>query len=320
MLTLYLLQTGIPLVLIAWLALAPPRSVAGLFAHSLLSLTVIVAISYVGIWTFPPWWTPYVLAMLLVSTVGWKVVHQPDRSRWPQSRGSWLILVGQVVVTLYAANETRLAQGATATPDQPVIALLSPFGPGTYLIANGGRTPAVNAHAVMLDQSITARRAFWGTAFGVDIVKLNRWGFRADGILPESASRYEIFGEHVVAPCEGTVIIAVDGLPDMFVPQLDREHLAGNHILLRCGDADILLGHFRQGSLRVSVGQWLDIGDMIAQVGNSGNTSEPHLHIHAQMRGTTATPFSGAPLPIQISGRYLVRNDRFVVPAIRGQP
>lgn len=66
---------------------------------------------------------------------------------------------------------------------------------------------------------------------------------------------------------------AVDGLPDMQVPQVDDDNLPGNHVILRCAGADILLGHFRKGSLVVRVGQKLVVGGPIAQVGNSGNTS-----------------------------------------------
>ncbi len=38
----------------------------------------------------------------------------------------------------------------------------------------------------------------------------------------------------MLAPCAGQVVIAVDGLPDMRVPEIDSEHLAGNHVMLRC--------------------------------------------------------------------------------------
>jgi murein DD-endopeptidase MepM/ murein hydrolase activator NlpD len=81
-----------------------------------------------------------------------------------------------------------------------------------------------------------------------------------------------------------------------------------------------LLGHFQKGSVRVFVGQRLNIGEFIAQVGNSGNTSEPHLHINAMLPATAMAPFSGAPIPILINGQYLVRNDRFVVRESRVRP
>ena len=91
-------------------------------------------------------------------------------------------------------------------------------------------------------------------------------------------------------------------------------------MILRCADADILLGHFRKGSVRVRVGQSLATGDSIAQVGNSGNTSEPHLHINAQLPGTATAPFAGAPIPIRIERQYLVRNNRFAVSSSPRQP
>ena len=56
------------------------------------------------------------------------------------------------------------------------------------------------------------------------------------------------------------------------------------------------------------------VGDWVGAVGNSGNTDEPHLHIHAQQPATTREPMSGNPLPVSFSGRVLVRNDRVSVP------
>ena len=90
--------------------------------------------------------------------------------------------------------------------------------------------------------------------------------------------------------------------------------MAGNHVLLRCQQADVLLGHFKTGSLKVAVGDLVTVGVGIAEVGNSGNTGEPHLHIHAQQAGTVSEPFSGNPLPIHLEGRFLVRSDCISIP------
>ena len=207
-----------------------------------------------------------------------------------------------------------------AAPPGPVIDLASPLEPGTYLVANGGAALSLNAHYEVLDESVPAHRRWRGEAYGVDLVAIDRWGLRANGIVPAEPSRYVIFGRRVLAPCAGEVVAAVDGLPDMIVPQADAVNLGGNHVFLRCGANNIVLGHFRKGSLRVHAGQKLETGDPIAEVGNSGNTSEPHLHIHAQMPGTVEQPFSGAPIPIRIDGRFLVRNERFVVQKSGAQP
>ncbi len=95
----------------------------------------------------------------------------------------------------------------------------------------------------------------------------------------------------------------------MTVPLVDEGYPAGNHVLLRCDRIDILLGHFRQGSVRVMTGDSVTVGQQIGEVGNSVETGEPHLHIHAQLPGSPEQPFSGAPVPIRFQGRFLVRND-----------
>jgi hypothetical protein len=48
-------------------------------------------------------------------------------------------------------------------------------------------------------------------------------------------------------------------------------------------------------------------------MGNSDSSSEPHLHIHAQLPGTFIAPYSGAPIPMRVNSQYLVLGDRFVV-------
>jgi len=112
----------------------------------------------------------------------------------------------------------------------------------------------------------------------------------------------------------GRVVLAVDGLPDMQVPEMDREHMAGNHVLLRCAEADVLLGHLRPGSVQVHPGATVTTGTWLGSVGNSGNTGEPHLHVHAQRPGSVGAPLSGDPLPILFDGRFPVRGDRVESP------
>jgi Peptidase family M23 len=312
MLILYLVQALLPIILIAWLAIFPPRSTVGFWVQAIAICLTLVALSFVGIWTFPPWWAVYTLGTLLMVTVGVVLARQRASPLWPHGIIAWIGLFGFAALGLYAVDEARLAFAATAMPSERSVDLASPLGPGTYLVANGGTAVSVNAHAELLDQSIPAHRLYWGTSHGVDLVALDRWGLRADGVLPADPRRYVIF--------RMPVIEVVDGLPDMQVPQVDRAHLAGNHVILRCANADILLGHFEKDSVQVRVGQRLNTGDLVAHVGNSGNTSEPHLHINAQKPGTPEAPFSGSPIPVRIEGRYLVRNSRLVVQAPATRP
>ncbi len=314
MLTLFLLQAIIPLALIAWIAIAPQRSIVGFSTQALATGVGVVALSYVGIWLFPPWWTPYAFGLLFAAAIVLGLRGHKLATVWPGGFASWILSIAFMALCLFAANETRLALSATQVPAGPSIDLSWPLGPGRYLVANGGAALSLNAHADALDQTIPAHRPYHGTAYGVDLVAIDSFGLRADGLMRQDPRRYRIFGAPVLAPCAGDVMVAVDGLPDMQVPKLDEKHLAGNHVILRCGGSDIVLGHFRQGSVRVALNERVAVGALVAEVGNSGATNEPHLHIHAQTPGTPEAPFSGAPLPMRIDGRFRVRNDRVEIP------
>lgn len=164
-----------------------------------------------------------------------------------------------------------------------------PLTRGSYLVEHGGSQSAANVHAQDAKQR-----------YAVDLVKLNGAGMRARGIYPEDASRYAIFGETVVSPCEGTVLAVVDGHPDAARLSLDEKNPLGNHVVLRCGDVDVTLAQLLRGSITVRAGARVARGAPVARVGNSGTSSEPHLHVHAE-RG-------GRAVAARFEGQWLVRN------------
>jgi murein DD-endopeptidase MepM/ murein hydrolase activator NlpD len=200
-------------------------------------------------------------------------------------------------------------------PPANAVELAFPLRGGPYLILNGGRNELINAHLATLQGE--RFRPWRGQSYGVDIVKLDGRGFRARGILPADPSRYAIFGEPLYSPCSGAVLAAVDGVPDMPPPRTDRRNMAGNHVTLDCGsNVWVLLGHMQRGSVLVHQGEGIVVGQRLGRVGNTGNTNEPHLHIHAQRPGTRKAPLSGDPLPIRFGDRFPVRNALFsVLPA-----
>jgi hypothetical protein len=309
MMLVFVLQTVLPLILILWLAILPPRNLAGFWMLALASALMTFAAARMGIWVFPPWWVPYLLALLLVATVVWRLISEPQRPLLPSGAFGWLALVILAGIAGTAGLQSGAAMMASRTPEGPSIDLAWPLGPGTYLVAIGGASASINAHAALLDPAQPLHASFGGSGYGVDLIAVNGWGVRTSSFMPADPAGYLIFGTPVLAPCAGRVVLAEGGRPDMAVPQMDEGHPAGNHVLLRCGDHDILLAHFRQGSLRVEAGDDLAIGQQIAEVGNSGESSEPHLHIHAQLPGTPDAPFGGTPVPMRLDGRFPVRGD-----------
>src|SRR3546814_14405937 len=85
----------------------------------------------------------------------------------------------------------------------------------------------------------------------------------------------------ILAPADGTVLEAVDGLPDQAIGTRNTNAAAGNHVMLDLGHGEYaMLAHLRRGSVAVEAGQQAAAGDDPVRCGNSGNTSEPHLHLH----------------------------------------
>ena len=103
---------------------------------------------------------------------------------------------------------------------------------------------------------------------------------RGDG---KRLTDYWAFGRPILAPAPARVIEAVDGLPDNVPGHMDPQHAAGNHVVLDLGHGEYaLIAHLRHGSVAVKVGDRVRTGQLLGRCGNSGNTSEPHVHFHVQ--------------------------------------
>jgi len=304
------LQLIVPGALLAWLAgnrhahRGHRRTVAALCG------AYIVAIAITGLWLVLPWWLPMVYLALLV----WLVAGRGGERAGPpseRSRGHRVITAAVGVLAIALVGVIGVALVARRPPGTPVD-LAFPLQGGIYLVVNGGSRALVNAHVGTLEGERFA--PYRGQSYGVDLVRIDRLGLRARALLPADPARYAIWGDPVLSPCAGRVVTAEDGADDMPPPQVDRAHMAGNHVIVECNGLWIVLGHLRRGSVAVQTGQTVAVGQIVGVVGNSGNTGEPHLHVHAQRPGTAEAPLGGDPVPIRLDGRYLVRNDR-IAPA-----
>ena len=311
----YAVQFAAPLILIAWLVWVPARSGLGFVVQVFGSVAALAVMALQGIWLLPPWWAPFVFVVALGMAAWLGSRHiRPFSSAVPRTLGAWIVMVLFVALGTISTYGAVIAWHSRTTPAVEVVNLAFPLEPGRYLVVNGGSNSSTNAHLETLDAGVPRYRAWGGQSYGVDLVALDGIGLRARGVQPADPRAYGIYGARVLAPCAGQVVIAVDRLPDMQVPEADRDHLAGNHVMLRCAEADVLLGHLQPGSVRVHAGVNVVAGDWLASVGNSGNTGEPHLHVHAQGPGPTEAPLGGDPRPIQFNGRFPVRGDLIKAP------
>jgi hypothetical protein len=241
-------------------------------------------------------WSWFGFAYRLVPRVlllGTAIVTWPGRRH--AAAGSAVTLWPQALLGLVFVWLTLLALRGRRVPPSPV-ALAFPLSGGTFVVGQGGATAVINYHHPHPSQR-----------YALDILGLGAWGTRARGLYPRDPKRYAIWGAEVVSPCDGVVTAAVDGLPDLWPPERDPTHPPGNHVAIRTENVIVYLAHLQEGSVRVREGDRVRAGQPVGLVGNSGNTTEPHLHVHAELA-------SGAGAPMTFGGRFLARNDRVRAP------
>lgn len=103
---------------------------------------------------------------------------------------------------------------------------------------------------------------------------------RGEGIKNED---YFAFGQEVLAPANGTVTDVISGVRDNVPGSMNAYSALGNAVFIQHSEHEVsVLAHLKQDSIRVHVGQKVTAGQVIGLCGNSGNSSESHLHYHLQ--------------------------------------
>ena len=132
---------------------------------------------------------------------------------------------------------------------------------------------------------------------------------------------YGIYNKEVVAPVSGTVIAAYDEEDNIPPNTEDFLSLEGNYVYIQIDETGtfLLLNHLEKNSVVVKAGDRVNEGDIIGRVGNSGTTSEPHLHIHHQRQDPTKTiyPIFAEGLPLyfkDIDGDPMPIKDSIITP------
>lgn len=188
------------------------------------------------------------------------------------------------------------------TAGLPVRAVASPVqGPWGALNSPTTRVPSHGTHG-------------YGQTFAVDLVAEPDDGSRpafGSGRAFRPPQDFPAFGRPVLAPAAGRVVSAHDGARDhlsrstwpavayLMAEGVVREltgTLLGNRVVLDLGDGSYcLLAHLRRGSVSVRAGDVVQPGDQVGECGNSGSSSEPHLHVHLMDHGR---PSLAAGVPI----------------------
>ena len=166
---------------------------------------------------------------------------------------------------------------------EPAVTLRLPAS-GPLLVAGGGPAEFQNYHAATPAQRHALDLLVWE----------NGATYRNDGM---TNGDYLVWGFDILAPADGRVAAVLNDQPDI-VPLVAQgaaaasassgsetasSNPAGNHVVLEVAPGTcIVLAHLQRGSIVVNVGDRVSAGERLGLVGNSGKSSEPHIHMHAQ--------------------------------------
>jgi hypothetical protein len=198
-------------------------------------------------------------------------------------------------------ERTGADSGAVAIVDAPavpvvndVVSIAPPLRGSVWLAVNGPSPSTGHRRAMVVVESaphIAQRFAF-------DYLKINDQGKSYVGDSLKNSS-YLAYGQDALAVGDGVVHVVKDGIPENIpgsraVP-ITLETVGGNHVIIDLGRGHYAFyAHLQPGSIRVKTGDRVKRGQVLGLVGNSGNSTEPHLHFHIS-DGTSPLGAEGIP-------------------------
>jgi hypothetical protein len=201
--------------------------------------------------------------------------------------------LAEAMPPLFPATMTETVAPVTVPTREPVV--ISPPLSGPNWVDGDGCCD-MGAHRMALNP---INGQLWAAErFAIDYLQLQPDGrlFTGDRTKVES---FPYFGADILAVADGPVVAAVDGLPEQVPGKnptgLALDQYAGNHIVQDLGNGSYALyAHIKTGTVKVKPGDRLSAGQVIGSVGNTGNSTAPHLHFHVM---STADPLRSDGLP-----------------------
>ncbi len=208
------------------------------------------------------------------------------------------ILILVTVMTTHSCKKALIGDKGTLEEDiylnyKTQTQLQLPFE-GEWYIFNGGRTHEDGAHHFVS----------WGSGqrYAIDVViKKDGKSYSGDGTKNED---YYCFGKPLKAPAYGVVTGTENTIEDNIPGELNDDAIAtGNYVMIdHLNGEHSLLAHFKKGTILVSVGDTVTAGQQLGETGNSGNSSEAHLHFHLQ---NSSKFLESTGLPAQFKNYYV---------------
>ena len=163
--------------------------------------------------------------------------------------------------------------------DDPIV-IHSPLRGKNWLAANGPSNTSPHRRAMLPVNGLP----HIGQRYAIDWIQLGDDGKTFTGDEHDNKS-YHAWDQEIHAAADGKIVEVKDGIPEnvpnsgKLAVQMTYDTLAGNHIIEQLNeDHYAAYAHLRPGTIKVKVGDTVHAGDVLAHLGNTGNSSEPHLH------------------------------------------
>jgi hypothetical protein len=186
-----------------------------------------------------------------------------------------------------------------------------PLKNGRYIIIDGGdgkKSFLGNYHYYFWKKNDSDN--YKSMRYAVDIIKIDKYGFAHKSIIPSDNRDFNVFDEKVFSPINGEVVYTVTNDEDNN-PFIIPSNNSVNYIIIKNDNYYIFLMHFKKDSIAVKVGQMVLAGDYLGDVGNSGYSPWPHLHIHAALC-INNDYWYGEGVPVLFDNQNPVKNRLFV--------
>lgn len=270
---------------------ASRKPLRGAVLTAALSVSMALFIYLYGTWVFLSIYAKYVFGILYLA---FALLFLWRREITAKKGG---IAVKLFFTLLLALACVLYFTGTTGTPG--TVELDFPLKKGRYFVLQGGKGLPTNLFHFSLR----------GAVYAMDIVKLDDMGRRANTIFSRRLEDYAIFGDTVYSPCNGIVTRAYGDNPDNIPPNMDRGPKNTNLVLIETPDYYVFMGHLKQGSVFVKEGDTVKTGYPLGRVGNSGFSTEPHLHIQVHAKEKGKAWYASTPLYIHFNGKGYLLNE-----------
>ncbi|MHC1716300.1 MAG: M23 family metallopeptidase [Candidatus Dojkabacteria bacterium] len=197
-------------------------------------------------------------------------------------KNTWFWIM--VVVLTVLGSLWYLSRFSDSNIPEGVVNMEYPLKDGNFRVVSAGRSTGVHESE--------------GEEYALDIARVSG--------IKDFFKKSSTYGTMVYSPCMGNIKELHDGEPDEAI-SVKRKGAIANSLAVGCDGFDVYMAHFRSGSFKVKKGDIVEIGDELGEIGNSGYSSGPHLHImvfklsEGKRIGT----------PMTFDGKYLTKNEVF---------